>query len=80
MNDEIESAQAEGEALPAVTPPPANAGFFASVHPVIAAIERWYEAHFHAHAVAGTAPLSANDKAALLQHVTDAVAPPTTQE
>lgn len=88
MNDEPVSAQAEGEALPASIQPPPKGGFFSSaekaveaaLHPAIEAVERWYAAHFHAHAVAGTAPLSADDKAALIQHVADAVAPPATQE
>jgi hypothetical protein len=42
------------------------------------AIEAWYAKHFHAAAVAGLPTLSADDKAALIQHVAEAVAP--TQE
>ena len=88
MNDEINAGQPEGEALPAAIPQPARAGFFSlaeravesALHPAIAAIERWYDAHFHTHAVAGTAPISADDKAALIQHVADAVAPTATKE
>ena len=84
MNDENESAQAEGEALPPVTPTPAKAGFFSpadsAVERVLAAIERWYADHFHAAALTGRAPLPADDKAALIQHVADAVAPTATQE
>ena len=83
MIDETVSGKPEGEALPAFNPPP-KGGFFSraesDVERVIAAIERWYAAHFHAAAIAGTAPLSADDKAALIQHVADAVAPPATQE
>jgi hypothetical protein len=84
MNDETASAPAEGEALP-----DSNKPSFASwaekvvqtdVERVIAAVERWYAAHFHAAAVAGRAPITADDKAALIQHVADAVAPPATQE
>ncbi len=36
------------------------------------AIEKWYEKHFNNRAVAGTSPISAEDKALLIQHVTDA--------
>ena len=42
---------------------------------VIAAIEQWYAQHFHKAAVAGRPPITAEDKAALIQHVTDAVNP-----
>lgn len=83
MNDDTASAQAEGEALPASIPPP-KGGFFSPVESLAsraeAAIERWYAAHFHRHAQAGTAPLSADDKAALIQHVADAVAPTAPKE
>lgn len=67
MNDDTASAQAEGDALPVA-------------HPALLAIERWYAAHFHRHAQDGTAPLSADDKAALIQHVADAVAPTAPKE
>ena len=84
MIDETEAAKAEGEASPAVTPTPAKAGFFSraenDVERVIAAVERWYAAHFHAAAVEGRAPITADDKAALIQHVADAVAPTATKE
>lgn len=88
MNDETASASAEGEALPASAPPPLPKSWIEDVKAdvssveqrAIAAIERWYERHFHAAAVAGTAPITADDKAALIQHVADAVAPPATQE
>lgn len=81
MNDDTASAQAEGEALPEPSAPSRveRAGA-AAAHPAIRAIERWYAAHFHRHAVAGTAPLSADDKAALIQHVADAVANPAVKE
>lgn len=91
MIDETEAAKAEGEASPAITPTPAKAGFFSSavadvkavegvVERAVAAIERWYAAHFHAAAVEGRAPITADDKAALIQHVADAVAPTATKE
>ena len=81
MKDDTVSGKPEGEALPAIFPEPPQGGFFSSAaHPALAAIERWYAKHFHAHALAGTAPLSADDKAALIQHVADAVAPPAHQE
>ncbi|MDE2426908.1 MAG: hypothetical protein KGO96_13490 [Elusimicrobia bacterium] len=88
MTDETASAPAEGEASPAVTPTPAKAGFFSraekavenDVERVISAIERWYAAHFHAAALEGRAPITADDKAALIQHVADAVAPTATKE
>ena len=84
MNDPNASAQAEGEALPKVTPTPPKGGFFSPAESVLErvldAIERWYADHFHAAALAGRAPLPADDKAALIQHVADAVAPPATQE
>lgn len=87
MNDDIKSAQAEGDALPSFSQPP-KGGFFSSaektietdVDRVIAAVERWYAAHFHRAALAGTAPITADEKAALIQHVADAVAPTTAQE
>jgi hypothetical protein len=87
MNDETNSGQPEGEALPEVSQP-AKTGFFSSaektvqtdVERVIAAVEAWYAAHFHAAALAGRAPITADDKAALIQHVADAVAPVATQE
>lgn len=88
MNDETDTARAEGEALPA------SGGFVGATkgeppsivstgYPMRAdqvaklAIERWYAAHFHACAVAGRVPLSADDKAALVKSVADAVAPAT---
>jgi hypothetical protein len=78
--DETVSAPAEGEALPVSRFKRAEQAIQTDAERVIAAIERWYAAHFHAAAAAGTAPLSADDKAALIQHVADAVAPPATQE
>lgn len=84
MINETEAAKAEGEASPAITPTPAKAGFFSraesDVERVIAAVEAWYAAHFHAAAVEGRAPITADDKAALIQHVADAVAPTATKE
>lgn len=84
MKDEDTAAKAEGEALPESTQP-AKAGFFVRAEQTalsieqraVAAIEDWYERHFHACAVSGRAPLSADDKAALVKGVADAVAPAT---
>ncbi len=84
MIDEPVAAKAEGEALPASIPPPLPTSWIeraeSDVERVIAAVERWYAAHFHRAAVAGTAPITADDKAALIQHVADAVAPTATKE
>lgn len=86
MTDENTTASpADRTAAPAVQPSP---GFFAKAEAVaisdaervIAAVERWYAAHFHAAAVAGRAPITADDKAALLKHVADAVAPTAPKE
>lgn len=55
---------------------PAKAGFFSpakhDAEAVIAAIERWYEGHFHRAAVEGRQPISAADKADLVKAVTEA--------
>lgn len=93
MNDETASAPAEGEALPVPgktiaatlrvdTKPITDAigELRIDAERVIAAVERWYAAHFHAAAVAGRAPITADDKAALLKHVADAVAPTAPKE
>ena len=70
--------------MPDITQP-AEAGFFTPeeiadvkfsppVAPLesrfIEAIERWYAAHFHRCALAGVAPISADDKSALVASVT----------
>lgn len=76
MNDENESAQAEG------SPTPAKAGFFSRAEKaiasdaerVVAAVEAWYAQHFHRATVEGRAPISAEDKAALVKAVTEASA------
>ncbi len=39
------------------------------------AIENWYAKHFHKAVLSGTAPLSADDKASLVEQVTSAVNP-----
>jgi hypothetical protein len=87
MSTEPTSAPAEGEALPVSGKPSLVSRVEAdakkvetAVERAVAAVERWYAAHFHAHAVAGTPPITADDKAALIQHVADAVAPTATQE
>lgn len=67
-----------------VTQLPPKGGFFsrvesdareavADVEAVIAAIERWYAAHYHKAALAGRAPIPADDKAELVQAVTSAI-------
>ena len=79
MIDEEQAAQAEGVALPAESAwHRAEYKADAVVDRVVAAIERWYEGHFHRAAVNGTAPLSSDDKAALIAHVSAAAS--TTQE
>lgn len=45
----------------------------ADVKRVVAAIEAWYAKHYHSAAVAGRAPISVDEKAALVEHVTAAV-------
>jgi hypothetical protein len=78
MNDEQTSAQAEGEALPESMWQDAEKILDcadAGLHRVLAAIERWYAAHFHAAATSGRAPISAEDKASLTAHVTEALTP-----
>lgn len=76
MNEDIESGQPEGEALPESLPPPLPAHAANGLHErLLDAIERWYAAHFHAAAVAGRAPITADDKAALVSSVTAVVAP-----
>jgi len=42
---------------------------------VLAAIEKWYAAHFHSATVKGISPISTEDKAALIAHVTGALHP-----
>ena len=60
-----------------VTQLPPRGGFFSSaksdVEAVIAAVERWYAAHYHKAALAGRAPIPADDKAELVQAVTSAI-------
>lgn len=81
MNDEQTSAQAEGEALPesAAQHPidtPLRRVFAAeAIDLALGALERWYAAHFHAAALAGRAPITAEEKASLIQHVTEALTP-----
>jgi hypothetical protein len=59
----------EGEALPE------HLHSSEAIERAVRGIEAWYAKHFHAAAVAGRTPISADDKAALLQHVAEAVAP-----
>lgn len=73
MNEDTEAgALPEGEALPASLPPPLPR----HIDPrAVEAVERWYAAHFHAAAVAGRAPITAEDKASLIAHVSEALTP-----
>ena len=90
MNDETASAPAEGEALPTSVQKPEGAvkTFFdfhaaerALISPVeaaeraIAGIEAWYAKHFHHATLAGVAPIPADQKTALIAHVTAAINP-----
>ncbi|HEX7732423.1 MAG TPA: hypothetical protein VF415_07230 [Rhodanobacter sp.] len=72
MNEDTASAQAEGEVLPESLPPPLPDS---ATQRAEAAIEAWYADHFHAAAVAGRAPITAEDKASLIAHVTAAITP-----
>lgn len=62
---------------------PAKAGFFsraekavaADAQAVLNAVENWYALHFHKATLAGRQPISADDKAALVQAVTAAINP-----
>ncbi|MGN6383651.1 MAG: hypothetical protein ACTHMK_13695 [Dyella sp.] len=87
MNDDNASAKAEGEALPENGPAIVKSlirgetkKLETDAERVFAAVERWYERHFHRCAVAGVAPLSADDKAELHKHLAEAVAPAATEE
>jgi hypothetical protein len=79
MNDETVSAQAVGEALPVsgVRPVSPYAAALASDFEAsaVAAIERWYAAHFHAAAISGRTPITAEEKASLIAYVTEALTP-----
>lgn len=72
MNEDTASAQAEGEALPASLPPPLPDS---ATQRAETAVEAWYAAHFHAAAIAGRAPITAEEKASLIAHVTAAITP-----
>lgn len=83
MIDERESAQAEGEALPVIPQPGplhsstrilsrAERAVVSDAERVIAAVEAWYTQHFHRASVEGRAPISAEDKAALVAAVAKA--------
>jgi len=58
---------------------PPKGGFFAPAKPVADrvndAIEAWYADHYRRAAVAGRAPISADEKAALTKAITAAVEP-----
>lgn len=46
-----------------------------AVKRAVAGVERWYAAHFHKGAVSGSQPIPADQKAALVEHVTAAINP-----
>lgn len=46
-----------------------------AVKRAITGVERWYAQHFHAAAVTGSQPIPADQKAALVEHVTAAINP-----
>lgn len=78
MNDETASAQADGEVLHVSQVAAAGARAAVAAYDqqqAIDAIERWYAAHFHAAAVSGRAPITAEEKASLIAHVTEALTP-----
>ena len=86
MSDDNKAAQAEGGALPVIPQPGplhSSRGIFsraekaveADGQAVLAAIENWYALHFHKATLAGVSPISADDKALLIQHVTAAINP-----
>lgn len=58
---------------------PAEAGFFSPAKPVAErvndAIEGWYADHFRRAALAGRAPISADEKAELTKAITAAIQP-----
>lgn len=82
MIDETTSASADGDAVPESNQP-AKAGFFVRAeHAVlsleqraVAAVEAWYARHFHAAATEGRPPISAEEKASLIAHVSEALTP-----
>lgn len=75
---------AEGAAGSQAAPQPAKAGFFSSAEKdlkaieerLVKAVEAWYARHFHKAASSGASPITAEDKASLIQHVTSAVQTP----
>lgn len=75
MNDETDTAQAEGEVLPKSFAKTAEAAVLSLEQRVLAALDRWYEKHFHAAAADGRAPISAEEKASLTAHVSEALTP-----
>lgn len=79
MIDEKAAAKAEGEALPeSISQPvfaPVVERVVSPVERAFAAIEDWYAEHFHAAAVDGRPPITAEEKASLQAHVSDALTP-----
>lgn len=44
-----------------------------AVKKAIAGVERWYSEHFHHAAITGTSPIPADQKSALVAHVTQSI-------
>ena len=73
MNEDIESGTTpEGEVLPESLPPPLPRG---DMQRATAVVDGWYAEHYHAAAIAGRAPITAEDKASLIAHVAAALTP-----
>lgn len=70
MTEETEAGQPEGDVLPDAAPTPLSLE-----QRLRAALDSWYANHFHAAAIAGRAPISADDKDALTKSVLGVVAP-----
>ena len=68
MIDPMKAAQAEGEAMPAK--PDCDA-----CKRAVAAIERWYAAHFHRAQTTGSPVISSDDMASLSAAVASAINP-----
>ena len=76
MIDENEAAQAEGEAVPRENAWHRVEDACESVADrAIAAVERWYSAHFHKGQTTGSPVISSDDKAALIASVSAELTP-----
>lgn len=73
MNEDTEAGgPPEGGALPEHLPPPLPSERHADAE---ALVERWYADHYHAAAIAGRTPITAEEKAALIALVSAALTP-----